>query len=50
MQMKREKAGLQKELKKLSEEYEKQKRVMTEEITALEEKLAELKKASETHI
>lgn len=50
MQLKREKAGLQKELKKLNEEHEEQKRVMTEEIRALEEKLALLKKNSETHI
>jgi predicted nuclease with TOPRIM domain len=50
MQLKREKAGLQKELQKLNEEYEKQKQVMVEEIRALEEKLALLKKASETHI
>jgi predicted nucleic acid-binding Zn-ribbon protein len=50
MQLKREKAKLQKELKMLNEEYEEQKRVMTEEIRALEEKLAELKKNSETHI
>jgi len=50
VQLKREKANLQKELKKLSEEHEEQKRVMTEEIRALEEKLALLKKTSETHI
>ncbi|MCZ2808862.1 MAG: hypothetical protein O2V44_05870 [Candidatus Bathyarchaeota archaeon] len=50
MQLKREKANLQKELKKLNEEHEEQKRVMTKEIRALEEKLAKLKKNSETHI
>jgi predicted RNase H-like nuclease (RuvC/YqgF family) len=50
MQLKREKASLQKELKKLNEEHEEQKRVMTKEIRALEEKLALLKKNSETHI
>jgi peptidoglycan hydrolase CwlO-like protein len=49
-QLKREKASLQKELKKLNEEHEEQKRVMTKEIRALEEKLALLKKNSETHI
>ena len=49
-QLKREKASLQKELKKLNEENDEQKRVMTEEIRALEEKLAKLKKNSETHI
>jgi len=49
-QLKREKASLQKELKKLSEEHGEQKRVMSEEIRALEEKLALLKKNSETHI
>ncbi|MHC3128803.1 MAG: hypothetical protein IBV52_01825 [Candidatus Bathyarchaeota archaeon] len=49
MQLKREKAGLQKELKKLNEVH-KQKRVLSEEIKALEEKLALLKKNSETHI
>jgi len=49
-QLKREKAGLQKELKKLNEEYEEQKRVMTKEIRVLKEKLAKLKKNSETHI
>ncbi len=49
-QLKSEKAGLQKELKKLSEEHEEQKRVMAEEIRALEEKVAELNKNSETHI
>ena len=50
VQLKREKAGLQRELKKLNEEHGEQKRVMTEEIRALEEKLALLKKNSETHI
>lgn len=50
MKLKREKANLQKELKKLNEEQEGQKRVMTKEIRALEEKLAKLKKESETHI
>lgn len=49
-QLKLEKASLQKALKKLNEEHEKQKRVMTEEIRALEEKLGLLKKNSETHI
>ena len=49
-QLKREKVNLQKELKKLNEEHEEQKRVMAEEIRALEEKLAKLKKESETHI
>jgi len=46
VQLKREKASLQGELKKLSEENEEQKRVMAEEIRALEEKLALLKKES----
>jgi uncharacterized protein YlxW (UPF0749 family) len=46
MQLKREKANLQKELKKLNEEHEEQKRVMTKEIRALEEKLAMIKKES----
>jgi len=50
MQLKREKASLQKELKKLRKEHGEQKRVMIEEIRALEEKLALLKKNSETHI
>jgi len=50
MQLKREKANLQKELKKLRKEHGEQKRVMIEEIRALEEKLALLKKNSETHI
>ena len=45
-QLKREKANLQKELKKLNEEHEEQKRVMANEIRALEEKLAKLKKKS----
>jgi peptidoglycan hydrolase CwlO-like protein len=49
-QLKREKATLQKELKKLNEEHEEQKRIMTEKIRALEEKLAQLQKNSETHI
>jgi len=49
-QLKREKTSLQKELKKLNEEHEDQKRIMTKEIRALEEKLAKLKKNSETHI
>jgi uncharacterized protein YlxW (UPF0749 family) len=48
--LEREKVSLQKELKKLSEEHEEQKRVMAEEIRALEEKLVLLKKNSETHI
>jgi len=45
-QLKSEKAGLQKELKELSEEHEEQKRVLSEEIRALEEKLALHKKES----
>lgn len=49
-QLRREKAGLEKELKKLNEEHEKKKRITAEEIRALEEKLAELKRNSETHI
>jgi len=49
-QLRREKAGLQRELEKLIEEHEKQKRAMIEEIRALEEKVAELKKNAETHI
>jgi predicted nucleic acid-binding Zn-ribbon protein len=49
-QLNREKAGLQRELQKLNEKYETQKRVMTEEIRALEKKVAELKRNSETHI
>jgi predicted RNase H-like nuclease (RuvC/YqgF family) len=49
-QLRREKAGLQRELEKLNEEYEKKKQLMTKEIRALEEKVAELKKTSETHI
>jgi len=43
-QLIREKAGLQKELERLNEEHEEQKRVMMEKIRALEEKLAKLKK------
>jgi uncharacterized protein YlxW (UPF0749 family) len=39
-QLKREKASLQKELEKLIEERKEQKRAMTKEIRALEEKLA----------
>jgi peptidoglycan hydrolase CwlO-like protein len=49
-QLKRERAKLQKELKKLNKEHEEQKRVMTKEIRALEEKLVMIKKNSETHI
>jgi predicted nucleic acid-binding Zn-ribbon protein len=49
-QLRQEKAGLQEELRLLREEHEEQKRVMTEEVRALEEKLALLKKKSETHI
>ena len=49
-QLRREKAGLEKELKKLNEEHEKKKQIMAEEIRTLEEKLAELKRNSETHI
>jgi len=49
-QLKRERAKLQKELKKLNEEHEEQKRIMTKEIRALEEKLVMIKKNSETHI
>jgi len=49
-QLRREKAGLQRELERLVEEHEKQKRFMSEKIRALEEKLAVLKRSSETHI
>ncbi|HDQ06721.1 MAG TPA: hypothetical protein ENN36_08395 [Candidatus Bathyarchaeota archaeon] len=49
-QLRREKAGLLRELERLNEEYEKQKRFMSEEIRALEERVAELKKKSENHI
>jgi predicted nucleic acid-binding Zn-ribbon protein len=49
-QLRREKASIQRELQKLNEEHEKKKRVMAEEIRALEEKVAELKRNSETHI
>jgi len=49
-QLKRERAKLQKELKKLNKEHEEQKRIMTKEIRALEEKLVMIKKNSETHI
>jgi len=45
-QLKHEKASLQKELEKLIEERKEQKRAMTKEIRALEEKLAMLKKES----
>ena len=44
--LKREKASLQKELEKLIEERKEQKRAMTKEIRALEEKVAMLKKES----
>lgn len=50
IQLRNEKAYLQRELKKLNEEHEKQKKIMSETIMALEEKLAETKKNSETHI
>jgi predicted nuclease with TOPRIM domain len=50
IQLRNEKAHLQRELKKLNEEHEKQKKIMSETINALEEKLAEIKKKSETHI
>ena len=46
VQLKSDKAKLQGELKKFREEHEEQKRVMIEEIRALEEKLAMLKKES----
>jgi len=49
-QLKREKDGIQRELEKLNEEYEKKKLAMSREIRALEEKVAELKKRPETHI
>jgi len=50
IQLRNEKAHFQRELKKLNEEHEKQKKIMNETIIALEEKLAEIKKNSETHI
>ena len=46
VQLKREKASLQKELEKLIEERKEQKRAMIKEIRVLEEKLAMLKKES----
>jgi predicted RNase H-like nuclease (RuvC/YqgF family) len=46
VQLKREKESLQKELEKFREEQEEQKRVLVKEISALEEKLAALKKES----
>jgi DNA repair exonuclease SbcCD ATPase subunit len=49
-QLRREKAGLQRELEKLIEEHEKQKLIMSEKIRALEEKVVELEKNAETHI
>jgi DNA repair exonuclease SbcCD ATPase subunit len=49
-QLRREKAGLQRELEKLIEEHEKQKLIMNEKIRALEEKVVELEKNAETHI
>ncbi len=49
-QLKQEKESLQEELMKLIEDHEEQKRAMVEEIRAMEEKLALLKKRSETHI
>lgn len=49
-QLKQEKESLQEELRKLIEDHEEQKRAMFEEIRALEEQLALLKKRSETHI
>ena len=48
--LKQEKGSLQEELRKLREEYEDQKRIMAEEVRALEERLALLTKSSETHI
>ena len=48
MTLKGEKANLQKELKKLNEEHKEQKRVIAEEIRALEKKVAMLKKKSES--
>ncbi len=50
IQLRNEKTHLQRELKKLIEEHEKQKKIMNETIMALEEKLAKTKKNSETHI
>jgi predicted nucleic acid-binding Zn-ribbon protein len=50
IRLRNEKADLQRELKKLNEEHEKQKKNMSETIKALEEKLAETKKNTETHI
>jgi demethoxyubiquinone hydroxylase (CLK1/Coq7/Cat5 family) len=49
-QLRREKESLQEALRKLWEEHEEQKQVMVEQIRALEERLALLKKGSETHI
>jgi len=49
-QLNREKESLQEELRKLIEGHEKQKRVMFEEIKALEKKLRLLEKGSETNI
>jgi predicted nucleic acid-binding Zn-ribbon protein len=49
-QLRSEKANLEKQLEKLIEEHEKQKRVMTKEIRALEEKVVKLKRKSKTHI
>lgn len=49
-QLKQEKAGIQSELEKLNEEYEKKRQAMSEEIRALEKKVAELKRSSETNI
>ena len=50
IQLKREKANLQKELNNLNEEGKEQKRAMTKKIRILHEKLDKLKKKSETHI
>ena len=49
-QLKLEKDGLQKELRKLIDAHEEQKLVMVKEIKALEERLTLLKERSETHI
>lgn len=49
-QLKQEKESLQDELKNFIKDHEKQKRVMVEEIRALEERLALLEKPSENHI
>ena len=50
VQLKRDKDGLQEELRQLIKDHEEQKRFLVEEIRVLEERLALLEKRSETDI